>query len=94
MTARYLRSGLSPVNKLLGKGGDGASTAFRIAPGVETFVEVNKHTVRPKLFAHFLAGDYFSRPLQQHGEDAEGLLLQRYPSSAPVELSRRRVGLE
>jgi hypothetical protein len=61
---------------------------------VETIVEVNKGAVWPKLFAHFLAGDDFSGPLQQHGEDAEGLLLQRHPASVPEELSRRRIDLE
>ena len=62
--------------------------------GVETFIKVDECPVGPKLFPHFLAANYFSRSLQQHGEDTEGLLLQSHPLSAPVEFTRRRVGFE
>jgi hypothetical protein len=63
-------------------------------PRVEAVIEAYEGVSGPQLPLEFLSPYYSARPLQQHGQDLEGLFLKPYPQAALAELSRSEVKLE
>jgi hypothetical protein len=49
---------------------------------VQTVIEVNECIRRPKPSLHFFPGHHLSRPLQQHGQYLERLVLELDPKAA------------
>ena len=56
-------------------------------------IEVDKRICRPKFLPQLVACDYFPRPLQQHQQHRERLLLHTQANTRLAQLPGLRIGL-
>ena len=57
-------------------------------------VEIDKRVGRPQTGSKFLAGDDFTRPLQQKGDDLERLFLKSYLGPVAAQFASPQIDLK
>lgn len=62
--------------------------------GIEAFVEADVGMARPEARLQFLTRDYFSGTLEEHRQDAKGLLLKRYSAAGLMHFAGAKVDFE